>query len=208
MVEAFDMLGFLTLANAPRRTVAWRHGSAVGYLEFLTRVSAWRAVLRRCDGHAFALYSEDSVELAGALFGAWQAGKIVYLPGDNLPGTCAGLRPIVDGFLGEFAPEWSPLAPLSHEPAVDADDLRRLDGEFTGLVLFTSGTTGTPQTIAKKLAQMSREVATLEIQFGQLLGSAAIVATVSHQHIYGLLFRVLWPLVAGRTFHARTYPYF
>ena len=25
-----------------------------------------------------------------------------------------------------------------------------------------------------------------------------IVATVSHQHIYGLLFKVLWPLAAGR----------
>ncbi|PSD47026.1 hypothetical protein C7E25_24925, partial [Stenotrophomonas maltophilia] len=27
--------------------------------------------------------------------------------------------------------------------------------------------------------------------------------TVSHQHIYGLLFRVLWPLVAGRLIHPR-----
>ena len=29
-----------------------------------------------------------------------------------------------------------------------------------------------------------------------------VFATVSHQHIYGLLFRVLWPLGAGRPFHA------
>ncbi|HEY6383230.1 MAG TPA: AMP-binding protein, partial [Pseudolabrys sp.] len=49
------------------------------------------------------------------------------------------------------------------------------------------------------------EVATLEAQFGQLLGGAEIIATVSHQHIYGLLFNVLWPLTAGRAIHAREY---
>jgi acyl-coenzyme A synthetase/AMP-(fatty) acid ligase len=32
-----------------------------------------------------------------------------------------------------------------------------------------------------------------------------VVATVSHQHIYGALFRILWPLAAGRPFSSRTY---
>jgi hypothetical protein len=40
--------------------------------------------------------------------------------------------------------------------------------------------------------------------FGTPLGDAAIVATVSHQHIYGLLFKVLWPLSTGRAIHARS----
>ena len=80
-----------------------------------------------------------------------------------------------------------------------------LNGDFVGLVLFTSGSTGVPQAIPKKLSQMSREVATLETQFGELLGVADISTTVSHQHIYGLLFNVLWPLVAGRAIHARSF---
>src|SRR5262249_57841827 len=80
-----------------------------------------------------------------------------------------------------------------------------LNGNFDGLVLFTSGSTGAPQAIPKKLFQLFREVATLEAQFGQLLGGSEIIATVSHQHIYGLLFNVLWPLTAGRAIQAREY---
>jgi acyl-coenzyme A synthetase/AMP-(fatty) acid ligase len=51
---------------------------------------------------------------------------------------------------------------------------------------------------------MFREVVTLETLFGDLLGSAEIMTTVSHQHIYGLLFNVLWPLAAGRAIRARS----
>jgi acyl-coenzyme A synthetase/AMP-(fatty) acid ligase len=34
---------------------------------------------------------------------------------------------------------------------------------------------------------------------------ARVFATISHQHLYGLLVRVLWPLAAGRAFCAETY---
>ena len=103
------MLSLLAAARPAGHTVAWRNGESVGYGEFLSRVRAWRALLRNRSGQAFALHIDDSVEFAAALFGGWQAGKAIYLPGDKLPGTCAGLRQAVDGFLGEFAPEWRPL---------------------------------------------------------------------------------------------------
>jgi 3-hydroxymyristoyl/3-hydroxydecanoyl-(acyl carrier protein) dehydratase len=45
-------------------------------------------------------------------------------------------------------------------------------------------------------------VATLERLFGRAAGEAAVLATVSHQHIYGLLFKVLWPLSTARPIHA------
>ena len=79
---------------------------------------------------------------------------------------------------------------------------------FIGLVLYTSGTTGAAQAIWKKLAQMAVEVATLEKQFGDELGTADILATVSHQHIYGLLFNILWPLAAGRAIRAQNFSFF
>ena len=55
---------------------------------------------------------------------------------------------------------------------------------------------------------MSAEVATLETQFGDVIDDADIVATVSHQHIYGLLFNVLWPLSAGRAFFRQSFAFF
>jgi acyl-CoA synthetase (AMP-forming)/AMP-acid ligase II len=146
---------------------------------------------------------EDGLEFAGALFGAWHAGKTIFLPGDNLPATCVALSQAVDGFLGQFAPEWSPAVPGPQDAANVAHDYRPLDPEFVGVVLYTSGTTGAAQPIFKKLGQLACEVVTLEKQFGSLMGDAEILTTVSHQHIYGLLFKILWPLAAGRAFYAQ-----
>jgi acyl-CoA synthetase (AMP-forming)/AMP-acid ligase II len=208
MSETFAMLNVLGAPRPPRYVVAWRLGQPVGHEEFLTRVRAWRARLRRTAGQAFALFVGDSVEFAAALFGAWQAGKTVYLPGDALPATCASLGQAVDGYLGEFAPEWAPLAPAPQDDAAGAaDDFRPFDSDFAGLVLYTSGSTGAPAAIAKKLGQMAAEVTTLEMQFGARLGAAEIIATVSHQHIYGLLFKILWPFTAGRAIHALSFSF-
>ena len=205
MAELLDMLGMLTTVRKPGHVVGYRYGKSIQHEEFLARVGAWRELLRRTSGQRFALYLNDSVEFASALFGAWAAGKVIYLPGDTLPSTCANLRQIVHGYLGEFASQWDPMIPTPQDEEDHGDDRDWLNGDFVGLVLFTSGSTGAPEAIPKKLSQMSREVATLETLFGDPLSTAEVITTVSHQHIYGLLFNVLWPLVAGRAIHARNF---
>jgi acyl-coenzyme A synthetase/AMP-(fatty) acid ligase/3-hydroxymyristoyl/3-hydroxydecanoyl-(acyl carrier protein) dehydratase len=207
MPERSDMLSALAKKSLRCHRVGWRLGKSVGSPEFLARVQVWQAVLKRASGRAFALYISDSLEFAAALFGAWHAGKTIYLPADKLPSTCAGLGGSVDGFVGEFEPEWEPLTPMPEDASVRAERFDRLRPDFVGLVIYTSGTTGVAQAIPKKLSQLSAEVATLESQFGHLLGTAEIVATVSHQHIYGLLFNVLWPLTAERVIHAQNFSF-
>jgi acyl-coenzyme A synthetase/AMP-(fatty) acid ligase/3-hydroxymyristoyl/3-hydroxydecanoyl-(acyl carrier protein) dehydratase len=201
-----DTLANLPLIVASRATdfvVGWRDDKAVRNAEFLLRSAAWRNLLQRTPGSNFALYLEDSIEFGAALLGAWQAGKTIWLTADTLAASCAALA--VDGFLGEFAPEWQALLPDAEDEqnAVQFSDTTPLDENFAALVVHTSGTTGVAQAIPKRLTQLSSEVATLESLFGSALGDATIVATVSHQHIYGLLFKVLWPLMAGRAVHAR-----
>ena len=208
MPEAIDLLSVLDTARSLGQTVTWRRNKAVNHREFMVRVSAWRRLLSRTSGQAFALSLNDSAEFAAALFGAWQARKIIYLPGDRLPDTCAAMRKTVDGYLGDFAPEWMPRIPKPEDGAVNADTFEPLDPNFAGLVLYTSGTTGAAQAIPKQLSQLSAEVATLEKHFGDVIGDADIVATVSHQHIYGLLFHVLWPLSAGRAFFSQSFSFF
>ena len=191
--------------RSPQATAGWRLGAPVRHGDFLARVRAWNALGRRSAATRVALYHEDSLEFAAALLGAWLSGKTVWLGADVLPATCAALASEVDAFWGAFPVERSPAA-----PAVD-DDWR---GEwavpaagFPALVVFTSGSTGAPTPIPKQLSQLSSEVAALESQFGARLGGAAILATVSHQHIYGLLFRVLWPLAEGRPVHAERHEF-
>jgi acyl-coenzyme A synthetase/AMP-(fatty) acid ligase len=203
----FDLLRLPDVSRAREDVVAWRGGVPVSQGEFLGKIAAWQTLLRHQAGERFAIYMADSIEFAAALFGAWHAGKTIYLPADALPGTCASLAQSVNGFIGEFPEECSPLALPDGGTAHLSPNLAPLDPGFVGLTVFTSGSTGLPQAISKKLSQLATEVATLETIFGAQLGTADIVATVSHQHIYGLLFKLLWPLAAGRTIHARSFAY-
>ncbi|MHA7632856.1 AMP-binding protein [Corallococcus sp. M7] len=82
-----------------------------------------------------------------------------------------------------------------------------LSPQLAALVVYTSGSSGEPTAIPKRLSQLSSEVATLGRLFDEAVGDVPVLATVSHQHIYGLLFRVLWPLTSGRPFDAHALPY-
>lgn len=201
------MLDFFSgLAARPLLSNAgWRAGQAVSVGALRGRVAAWRALALRSPGANVALYLDDSVEFGAALVGAWLAGKTVWLSADTLEASCAELATRVDAFFGLFPDQWTPVEPASD----DHCDLpwTAPAGDFAALVVHTSGSTGAPQAIHKRLSQLTCEVATLEQQFGAALDQADIIATVSHQHIYGLLFKVLWPLAAGRAIHAHSVIY-
>ncbi len=182
--------------------VGWRAGEGVTNEQFLARARAWHALLRGQPGRDYALYLEDSIEFGAALLGAWHAGKTIWLSADTLEATCASLRASVDGFLGQFPAQLEPLQPSRLSSGGGGEMGGTLDSDFPSLVVFTSGSTGAAQAIPKKLSQMANEVETLDLLFGPAAGDAAILATVSHQHIYGLLFKILWPLTSGRAIHA------
>lgn len=165
---------------------------------WLARVAAWHATFAAAPGDAVALHLDDSFEFAAALFAAWQAGKTPWLPGDTLPATLARLSAQVAAFAGDLPGGLQAATPPPPHTAcgLDADGCR--------LVLFTSGSTGEPGAIAKTLRQLDNEVAALDACFGAILGDGCQVhGTVSHQHIYGLLFRILWPLSGRRPFAPR-----
>jgi acyl-CoA synthetase (AMP-forming)/AMP-acid ligase II len=178
------------------RPLTTDRGDAASNFEWLRRVRAWRAAFSIAPGRRHALHLEDSFEFVAALLGAWHAEKIVYLPADTLPSTLQALAAQVDGFAGTFANGLRPDSDLPSPEVVWGD----LDPETIRLVLHTSGSSGDPVAIGKCLRQLDGEIATLESRFGTLFGHAHVHGTVSHQHIYGLLFRVLWPLAARRPF--------
>jgi acyl-coenzyme A synthetase/AMP-(fatty) acid ligase len=68
------------------------------------------------------------------------------------------------------------------------------------LVLYTSGSTGTPKEVARRLHNVEAELSVLESLWGARIGGARVYSTVSHRHVYGMLFRLLWPLLHRRPF--------
>ncbi|WP_312842396.1 acyl-CoA synthetase family protein [Stutzerimonas nitrititolerans] len=149
-----------------------------------------------------ALHLEDAGELAIALLGAWRAGVTVLLPADLQPATRQRLADQADLWLTDQAGD-SALAELLG----DALPAAPLDLDQCRLLLCTSGSSGEPKLIEKHLRQLANEVEVLEAQWGAELGQACIIGSVAAQHIYGLLFRVLWPLCAGRPLLRRALPF-
>ena len=148
--------------------------------------------LRQRGVQHMAVHLDDAGELAIALLGAWRAGVSVLLPADLQAHTRERWATHVDLWLTAS----TELHALYGAPLAPAE----LDLDACQLSLCTSGSSGEPKRIDKSLRQMANEVETLEQLWGHELGDACIIASVAAQHIYGLLFRVLWPLCAGRVF--------
>lgn len=169
---------------------------ALHHPELRERALRLAAALQGHGVKRVALYLEDAGELAIALLGAWRAGVQVLLPADAQAQTRQRLAAQVDLWLDDLA-------------GLDAEALpaAALDPEHCCLTLCTSGSSGEPKLIDKSLAQLANEVSALEELWGANLGNATILGSVACQHIYGLLFRLLWPLCAGRPVHSRALPF-
>ena len=106
-------------------------------------------------------------------------------------GVSAATTPIVDVNQPEFRQtdrDGSPAGKLEN-PQFEANG--------TALVLFTSGSTGKKKRVDKPFFSLFEEINNLEHQFGPLVDGLSRRSTVSHFHIYGFLFNILWPLHFG-----------
>ncbi|THB67352.1 MAG: AMP-binding protein [Gammaproteobacteria bacterium] len=194
-------------------------GSSVSWAQFISHISSYNSVIQQTFGlegkKKLAIYFEDSYQFLAAFCAVLISGNRLVIPGNNLKGTCENLGELVDGFIGDF-PETAlsdinlirsiPISEISAEKSELY--IRELSADEPLLSLFTSGSSGEPKLIEKCLRQLEAEISSHELLWGEGIGDSIIVGSVSHQHIYGLLFRVLLPLLSGRTFYSEvlTYP--
>ncbi len=59
----------------PQRSIGVCDGEVIDHARFRQRVLAWRAAFAAADGRDWALYFDDAVAFAAALFGAWHAAS-------------------------------------------------------------------------------------------------------------------------------------
>lgn len=184
--------------------IAYHNRQYVHTDAFNAAIRYWVKQLQTQPYTRYALYTDDAYPFSVLLFALFYAGKQAWIAGNNRPGTAQQLQQHGCQLIGD----WETLPPFNYHLTTTDDTLvtlAPLNLTATRLVIFTSGSTGEPKPIEKRLIQLQCEITTLEKQWGSRLGESEILATVSHQHIYGLLFRVLWPLSAGRCFHSSIY---
>ena len=172
--------------------IAERDGRVFTLGELRMLVAGGAAWLRARQARHVLLAAEDGWDFLAGMLAAWHAGAALVLPPNTRPGTLDALRGEADIVL-DGAPEWLDPAGLGFPEA-----------EACRLAVFTSGSTGERKRIDKTLAQFEREVAVLEQVWGDGLADACVVGMVSPLHVFGLTFRLLWPVMAGRRLTART----
>ena len=193
----------MTWMNLDQLLVEARPGRGVTFSPTMDHEQLREQALRLAGGlrergvRRLAVHLEDAGDLAVALLGAWRAGVSVLLPADLQTQTRQRWAEEVDlwltGDIGALYAEPMPAA------ALDLDQCQ--------LSLCTSGSSGEPKRIDKHLRQLANEVCALEQLWSDDLGNACLIGSVATQHIYGLLFRVLWPLCAGRSFLRTQLPF-
>ena len=200
--------GTTWLARGPASSaVAICDGIAVSRNRLLGDIASVRAALARHDGRRWLLCTHSTYACAVGLFALWRQRATAVLPPSTEPGTLAELSAGCAGLVTDGVSAIAGLARVaivaSGPDATDhdvSDSDAPLEPDAPWLELCTSGSTGKRKSVSKTLRQLFAEVATLEQAFGREIGRADVLGTVSHQHIYGLLFRVLWPLASGRVF--------
>jgi len=193
---------------AAEATVA--HGPTLSRAEFAQRALHLASALQAHGIRQAAIWAEDAAEFATALFACWRAGTTAVLPADAAAHTCAALAEQVEVWLTDTnLPQIIPAEQQWRlEKSTDESALppAALDSQAE-VILYTSGSNGTPKQICKRWGQLQSEIDALQYQWPLAPDRmSCVLGSVSVQHMYGLPFRVLWPLAAGvpldRTQHA------
>lgn len=182
-----------------------RHGAEVQWPQFVQSVAGLRAALSASELHYWAVDCPDSFDFACALYGCWTAGKTPVLAPAHMLGAESALE--YDGIIRSVATGDEPRTCIALDtlgPATLDDPIIPASSD---LILFTSGSTGVPTKVHRTIHNIEAELDVLESLFGADIGESRIYSTVSHEHVYGMLFRLLWPLTTKRAFATYNFEY-
>jgi acyl-coenzyme A synthetase/AMP-(fatty) acid ligase len=182
--------------------VAWSHGQQITLGRLRVDIAHNAARIAQGRVRRALLACEDSYWFVVGLLALLRIGVNVILPPNSRIGVLQALRDEFDLLVTDSgAPEISPA--LTLEAGIAGAAPIDLDAAASRIDFFTSGSTGEMKRIGKTLALFEREAAALESLWGEELATARIYCMVPHQHVFGMTFGLIWPLLAGRGFSAK-----
>lgn len=195
--------------RADETVIAYRGGEPITCNRLRADVLSLYHGLRQSSEVRVGVWLASGYDFLTVFLALALAGKKIVMPQNLQPQSAAELQPHIDALISD-----SPLdhiacpqsqahsLALAGQAAKESTELpsEACFSQDVQLVLFTSGSTGAPTPIVKKLSDLEAELAALNRVFGATLGQRTVLSTVSHQHIYGLLHVILWPLARGAAF--------
>ncbi len=173
-----------------------------GYPRWSALYAAYCHYFQQQSETSWLLFDSDCFYFSALLMALLSTNKQVVMPQNGQPAHLAEIAQLGHRLVNarELAAELQ-----LQEPAEQPLQLvLPLNGQIS---LFTSGSSGQPKRIDKQLQQLLIEVDVLEKTFAPAVDSTVFLSTVSHQHVYGLLFKVLWPLTQNKPLVCKSFEY-
>lgn len=189
-------------ACAPDTVVAIDAHRSLTHSQMRHKVAAIAKAIASLDGQRWLPLATNALDFSVAFLGILSAGRTVVMSPSSQVDTVADSALGIDAVLSESPLVDSPLPWLSLDGIDSHSGAPAPILPSATIELFTSGSTGDPKRVVKQFRQLVDEAGVLAKTFDSQLGDAVVLSTVPHHHIYGLLFRIIWPLRSTRRFHA------
>ena len=189
---------FFTDFSDSRAPIFIRDGLHIDFATFKSDVARHATYFSHLGLSRATLYTENDFYTFCVYFMALlQSGCDVILPALLSDQNTLSLTdtPLITNRPDLFS-SFSKIIPLDTIPSVPSYQFRDINNRT--IHFFTSGSTGTPKQISKPFHTLSAEV-TYHASHLSALASAApvMIASIAPHHMYGLLWRFLFPLSAG-----------
>ncbi len=202
-MKTLPLAGWLSHDRPDSLPVAWQDGVTLTLGDMRRDVSRCRHRLYQQSAERYALCFDNSYRFAVALLAVLYNGKLPVIPGHCRENLLREQACFFDAVISDMALD--PGCPVIGPSADDSRHQLPLQAlaDDTSLMMFTSGSTGQPKPVIKTLKAMDTEAGWIADIIGmQYLRHPGyrIVSSVSHQHLYGLTFRLYLPLSLGIPF--------
>lgn len=195
--------------NEPNTIIALRNKQPFYLSDLRALVSTLIKQIESVNTARWALCFQDSYTFAASLLAVLYCGKQIILPGHIREKQLQEQANEYDAVLTDLPLQLA--CPLVNTSDITIDpnqtDLPHWPEQQQDLILFTSGSTGKPKPINKPIPRLELEIDILRNEFAARLTDGTVISTVSHQHLYGLTFRILLPLLSGIPFDANSIEY-